>query len=148
MKLEHVALSVADLERSMDFYCGLLGFELDCIIESRDGGKLGEIVGLPGCRARIAKLQSGAMILELFEYLAPRGRRLPSGRSQADHGFTHIGFSSPDIMADFQKLKAADVKFYGEPIEYRPGVWNVYFYGPDGETCELRQQCKVGKPAE
>ena len=25
------------------------------------------------------------------------------------------------------------------PIEYRPGVWNAYFYGPDGETCELRQ---------
>jgi hypothetical protein len=31
------------------------------------------------------------------------------------------------------------VVFYNEPIEYRPGVWNAYFYGPDGETCEMRQ---------
>jgi len=24
-------------------------------------------------------------------------------------------------------------------VEFRPGVWIVYFHGPDGEVCELRQ---------
>lgn len=143
MRLEHTALSVASLERSIDFYCGLLGLELDCVIECQGEQKLGDVVGIPGCSARIAKLKSGDTILELFEYLSPRGKRVPADITQADNGFTHIGFASTDIISDFKKLKDSNVRCYGEPIEYRPGVWNVYFYGPDGETCELRQACMI-----
>jgi glyoxylase I family protein len=139
LQLEHIALSVSNLERSMAFYRDLLGLEPDCIIECSSDQKLGCVVGLAGCSARIAKLKSGNVILELFEYLNPRGRRIPPDRTQADNGLTHLGFRSNDIQADYRKLKGQEVRFYGEPIEYRPGVWNVYFYGPDGETCELRQ---------
>ena len=31
------------------------------------------------------------------------------------------------------------VEFISEPVEFRPGVWIVYFCGPDGEVCELRE---------
>jgi 4-hydroxyphenylpyruvate dioxygenase-like putative hemolysin len=54
-------------------------------------------------------------------------------------GLTHLGFASTDIHEDYQRLRQQGVKFYRPPIEYRPHVWNAYFYGPDGETCELRQ---------
>lgn len=139
LKLEHTALSVSNLDRSIAFYRGLLGLELICIIECLANPKLGCVVGIPGSSARIAKLKSGNVILELFEYLNPRGRPIPSDGTQADNGLTHLGFTSEDIRADYKKLKAQGVRFYSEPIEYRQGVWNVYFYGPDGETCELRQ---------
>ena len=52
---------------------------------------------------------------------------------------THIGFVSTDVRADYARLKGQGVTFFGEPVEFRPGVWVVYFYGPDGEVCELRQ---------
>lgn len=139
LNFEHVALSISDLERSISFYTNLLGFEKVAILECPREQGLGNIVGIPGCSARIAHLRLGEMILELFEYLSPRGERIPPDRTQADNGLTHLGFSSKDIHADYKRLQEQGVKFYSEPIQYRPHVWNAYFYGPDGETCELRQ---------
>lgn len=137
LEIHHSAISVKDLDRSLAFYRDVLGMELVKCIDCGEGSGLGEVVGLPGCKARIAKLRCGATFLELFEYSEPRGR--PLERTQADHGPSHLGLSSTDIQADYARLKQHDVHFYSPPIEYRPGVWNAYFYGPDGETCELRQ---------
>ena len=36
-------------------------------------------------------------------------------------------------------MKARGVEFLSRPVEFRPEVWIVYFYGPDGEVGELRQ---------
>lgn len=137
--LQHIALSVADIERSIAFYRDVLGLELVERIECPADSRLGEVVGLPGCSARIAKLRSGSVLLELFEYQAPRGETVDPRRTQADHGLSHLGFTSRNIHDDFERLKQHGVRFYSPPIEYRTGVWNAYFYGPDGETCELRQ---------
>jgi catechol 2,3-dioxygenase-like lactoylglutathione lyase family enzyme len=137
--LEHAALSVADLERSIAFYRDLLGFEVIRIIDPGSTLRLGKVVGLPGCRARIAHLQKGSAMLELFEYHQPRGRELPDDHTQADHGFIHIGITSSDTRADYEQLRRRGVRFIGAPVEFRPGVWIVYFYGPDREVCELRQ---------
>lgn len=137
--LEHIALSVADIEKSISFYRDLLGMEIVEKIECPSESNLGKIVGLPHCGAKIVKLRSGHIILEMFEYLSPRGNKISPETTQADNGFTHLGFASNDIHVDYKRLKGHGVKFYSEPIEYRPNVWNAYFYGPDGETCELRQ---------
>jgi catechol 2,3-dioxygenase-like lactoylglutathione lyase family enzyme len=137
--LEHVALSVGDLERSIAFYRDLLGMELLRVLDCPPEMRLGEVAALPGCAARIAHLKSGGLMLELFEYTAPRGRPVPPDRRQADHGLIHIGFTSSDTRADYDRLRGQGVRFLGEPLEFRPGVWIVYFHGPDGEVCELRQ---------
>ena len=139
VQLEHAALSVANLERSLAFYRDILGFQLMRIIEAREDGELGKIAGLPGARARIAHLQLGANMIELFEYVMPRGQPIQAKRTQADHGFVHIGFRTDDTRGDYRRLKALGVEFLSEPVEFRPGVWVVYFRGPDAETCELRQ---------
>jgi catechol 2,3-dioxygenase-like lactoylglutathione lyase family enzyme len=78
-------------------------------------------------------------MLELFQYLDPDGRALPHDHRQSDVGFTHIGLSSDDVRGDTRRLKSQGVTFLSEPLEFRSGVWIVYFRGPDGEVCELRQ---------
>src|ERR1035437_5380370 len=138
-KLEHAAISVGNMERSLRFYCDLLGCKIIRTIEPRADAKLGIIAGLPGAQARIAHLKLGSGMFELFEYVEPRGRPIPNTQCQADHGLVHIGFKSDDALADYARLKARGVKFLSEPVEFRPGVWVVYFRGPDGEVCELRQ---------
>lgn len=137
--IEHVGLSVADLDRSLAFYRDVLGLELVRLLECGPETQLGKVVGMPGCAARIAHLQSGPMMLELFEYTAPRGEPIAPDRRQADHGFVHLGFTTDDIHADAARLRGHGVRLLSEPVEFRPGVWIVYFRGPDGEVCELRQ---------
>jgi catechol 2,3-dioxygenase-like lactoylglutathione lyase family enzyme len=78
-------------------------------------------------------------MLEIFEYHDPRGRPIPSDRTQADLGFIHIGLRSSNARADHARLEGKGVRFINEPVEFRPGVWIAYFRGPDGEVCELRQ---------
>lgn len=137
-RLEHVAVSVADLDRSIAFYRDLLGLELVRTIEPREDEKLGTIAGLNGAQARIAHMRFGTNTIELFEYVRPRGR-LVGDRTQADLGCSHIGFRSDDARADCARLRSRGVKFLSEPVEFRPGVWVAYFRGPDGEVCELRE---------
>ena len=137
--VDHVALSVSNLERSIRFYQLVGGLEVQRVIEKSPGEKLGRVTGLPGARARIAHLSDGRIMLELFEYVSPSGRAIEPGRTQADYGFIHIGFRSDDTRADYRRLLEAGVSFIGEPTEFRPGVWICYFCGPDGEVCELRQ---------
>ena len=104
--LEHVGLSVADLERSIAFYRDVLGFTLTRIVESPPAMPLGDVVGLPGCAARIAHLVLGGTMLEVFEYHDPEGRPIPPDRTQADRGFIHIGLRSSDTCADHARLAA------------------------------------------
>ena len=137
--MEHVGLSVSNLERSIAFYRDHLGLQVIRIIEPDSALGLDRVVGMPGCLARIAHLQKGQSMLELFEYQSPRGREIPADRRQCDHGLIHVGFTSTDTRADYRRLESAGVRFLSEPVEFRPGVWITYFYGPDGEVCELRQ---------
>jgi len=139
LKLHHTGLSVTDLDRSIAFYGDLLGFKVLRIIEAEPEGKLGEVVNVPGACARLAHLALGDAILELLEYSYPRGRAIPTEYTMADTGFSHICLASDDILSDYLRLKGRGVRFYTEPMEYRPGVRMAYFWGPDGETCELRQ---------
>ena len=137
--IDHVALSVVNLERSLEFYRDIIGFEVVRILECGPEMRLGDVNGMPGCTARIAHLSLGDNMLELFEYQRPRGKKIPIDRNQADHGLIHLGFTSTDARADYARLQEHGVKFLSKPIEFRPGVWIFYFYGPDGEVCELRE---------
>jgi catechol 2,3-dioxygenase-like lactoylglutathione lyase family enzyme len=137
--IEHVGLSVADLERSLAFYRDLMGFELLRILECDPDGDLGTVVGMPRCRARVAHLLLDGRMLELFEYAEPSGREQDEDACQADHGWIHMGLTSTDVRGDFKRLREAGVAFLSDPVEFRPGVWIVYFKGPDGEVVELRQ---------
>ena len=138
--MEHVGLSVSDLKRSTDFYCGNFGFKVLRTIEGSE--LLGKIVGMPGCKASIVHLGKGDSVLELFHYREPNGKLIPPERMQADKGFSHLGFRSSDVRKDYQKLKDAGVRFISEPVELRENVWLCYFYGPDGEVGEIRESEK------
>ncbi|HUS87872.1 MAG TPA: VOC family protein [Desulfosporosinus sp.] len=138
-KIDHIALSVSNLERSIKFYQDIIGFKVTLRLEKESETPLDEVTGLLGCTAKIAHLSLGRTLLELFEYKNPHVKTIQSDKNQFDLGWIHMGFTSTDFRADYAKLKAQGIKFLSKPIEFRPKVWVVYFYGPDGEVCELRE---------
>ena len=134
-----MALSVADLDRSIDCYAELFGFEVRRLLPANPELPLGRVIGVTGASADIAHLYLGEFMLELFRYRTPDGRALAAERTQADHGYIHFGLRVSEIHGEVQRLRAAGVRFLSDPVEFRPGVWVVYFLGPDGEVVELRQ---------
>lgn len=138
-RLDHVAISVADLDRSLAFYTGNFGCIEQRRIPPRNDSSLASITGLVGARATIVHLTLGESLIELFHYDHPRGSPLSAERRQADHGLTHLGLASTDVRADHARLVAKGMRFFGPPVEFRPGVWVVYGWGPDREVIELRE---------
>lgn len=136
--LEHVALSVGNMERSLAFYRDFIGMEVIMDINAENEG-IGRIIGIPGAKCRIVHLKLGPAILELFCYSNPSGENMAGRMRQCDHGLTHIGFKVTDFHKELDKLRKRNIEFLGKPVEFRPGVWVVYFRGPDGEVCEFRQ---------
>ena len=138
--VHHFALSVADAERSVAFYCGLLGLEVAADREV-EGGYVATVTGIPGVRARIVMLHGHGMRLELLEYRRPRGAT--RSRGFADAGSAHLCFTTDDLAADAARLAAAGVAFRSAPVAVTSGPNRggraVYAIDPDGNAVELVQ---------
>lgn len=139
--INHTAISVSDMERSLAFYRDVLGMKVAMDVEAKTE-KLGLIVGLPGARTRIVMLEAGNQRIELFQYREPLGKPMEDGRRQCDNGLTHIAFNITDMDALCQKLREEGVRFYSEPQVLGGEMKVVYFKDPDGVTLELMENLK------
>lgn len=137
--LGHVGLTVSDIGRSLEFYRDYLGMKVIMDLDITDD-RMARVLGVVGAKCRIVHLELGSGVLELFYYYEPAGKNMASAIHPYDQGLTHIGFEVSDFDKHIGQLRARNVGFLGEPVEFRPGVWVAYFYGPDGEVCEIRQQ--------
>jgi catechol 2,3-dioxygenase-like lactoylglutathione lyase family enzyme len=141
--LDHVGVTVDNLERSLAFYCDLLGLD---IIEVSEGHN-GSVVGLPEARMRIADVATGdGTVLELIEYTAERSA--PSPPAHNAPGCAHIGMRVADLDATLDTLGTAGTQPAGEPMLVVDGLaWAgtriAYVRDPDGSLIEL-----VQRPAE
>lgn len=136
--LDHIGLGVSDMEKSLEFYSGFLGMKVVMDIDVSDE-RIGRVIGKAGAKCRIVHLKLGDAVLELFKYYEPTGNNKAKDIQQFDQGLIHIGFAVDDFHKHIEKLQEWGAEFLGEPVEFRPDVWVVYFRGPDGEVCELRQ---------
>ena len=140
----HVSFTVEDLDRSLGFYRDTLGMGLVGRME-RVGEDISRIVAFEDAHLRIAFLElpgGGGMLLELIEYVSPRGR--PADRSTCNPGSAHICFNVEEIHLVYETLRGRGVHFKSEPVAILTGVnkggYAVYFVDPDGNTLELVQR--------
>lgn len=142
---DHAGFTVSDIHRSTEFY-ELLGFSRvrpEPVDVDTDWIKT--MTGMPEAHLLIQHLSrgDGDTVLELLQYLAPRGEELARMRT-ADTGSAHVGIGVEDLASEYERLVAAGVRFRSEPIHITEGpfagVRAVYAEDPDGYTVELLQQ--------
>jgi lactoylglutathione lyase len=134
----HVGICVSDLDRSMQFYCGGLGFEpaerYELSSESMPGiDRVMEIA--PPVTFVSQMIRRGAVKLELLAYSGNPPTGSPSA-SRAQLGFTHLSF----FVDDVDKAARVLVEHGGtvlEPTRYDQGIQLVFLADPDGTRVEL-----------
>lgn len=117
----HVRYQVSDLERSIAFYEGQLGFKLQMRAGSAFAavllGRLRLILGGPG--------SSGS-------------RPMPDGRQQVPGGWNRILLYVDDLDAEIRRLKEQGVPFRNT-VEAGPGGKQIQIEDPDGNPIELHE---------
>ncbi len=140
--IDHVAVIVSDLDRSMRFYEDILGLKpLYSPPKESSGEELSKAVNLPDTRMRFVmyEVNHGTTKLEVIQYLSPKGR--PNDRRNCDQGVMHLAFKVSNLEKTYSELKSKGVRFNSRPnkVESGPekGLRWVYFTDPDGVTIEL-----------
>ena len=140
LRLSHIGLCVAELERSISFYCEVLGFqELSRLALS--GEAPATLLQVPGGQVQAVYLERDGMRIELLYYqqAGHEGGEAPRPMNRA--GLTHLSFRVVDLDATV----AAVLRAGGHCLEdtrvntpeYRSQV--VFVTDPDGTRIELLQ---------
>jgi glyoxylase I family protein len=151
--VDHVALTVPDLDAAVAFYTNVIGgvelyrlgpFDSAQMPKMPDGRDWTEAhVNVPDARLTIAMVQIGAnMMLELFRYERPANAR-PEPPRNCDIGGHHIGFKVKDLDAATAYLKEKGVRVMAGPIALNEGpcagMRINYFLDPWGNQLELTE---------
>jgi len=134
--INHVGISVANLERSIRFYEDVLGMKV-----SGQGTFAGEqferILRLQGATGKSAMLRKEGLLIELFEFSHPTPKPGDANRPVCDHGITHFCIDVVGIEAEYERLKAKGVSFHCPPLDFLGIAKATYARDPDGNVFEL-----------
>lgn len=138
--IHHTAISTGNLERALQFYRDVLGFEeiLSMSWESGDelADQMNQITKLEASSGTLVILKAGNAFIELFEFATPEPRPSDPNRPVCDHGITHICLDVVDVDEEYERLKAAGMKFHCPPQDLGDGR-TTYGRDPDGNVIEL-----------
>jgi catechol 2,3-dioxygenase-like lactoylglutathione lyase family enzyme len=141
-RLNHVSLTVGDLDASLAFWHDALGLVLlgRGVVEY---DHLNRIVGAKHTRIEWAELAiSDGVFLELFRYLEPQGR--PTSAEPFDPGSTHICLEVDGLDQLVNRIQQAGYETRSsEPVEIPFGDWkgfrDIYVIDPNGAIVELSE---------
>ncbi|HLY77411.1 MAG TPA: VOC family protein [Thermoplasmata archaeon] len=138
--LEHVTVSVSDLDRSLLFYHRLLGIPM-----LGRGEEQGPAMSGPTGTTRRPFLYAdlelgGGQILELLQYLTPT--KGPVRTNGFAPGNSRIGIRVGDMEVALRRLRQAGVRTMFDPVRVagpasRAGARVVHVSDPDGTSVEL-----------
>jgi catechol 2,3-dioxygenase-like lactoylglutathione lyase family enzyme len=129
----HVGITVADLDRAVDFYAET--FDLDVVAEFSVGGDaFAEAVAVEGASAEFAHLDADGVRVELVAYDPDAD---PADEPELNRpGATHLGLSVDDVEAFYADL-ADDVETLSPPRTTESGTTVLFVRDPEGNLIEV-----------
>ena len=123
----HFSFTVSDIEQSIEWYTNVLGLEL--VHRQRQENEYTPIlVGIPGAVLEVAQFAVPGVpparsthMLELVEYITPRGRDLGELATNAV-GCAHLALIVTDIEHRYERMRALGVAFRNPPVAISAGA--------------------------
>ena len=141
--VESVGMTVADADRSIDFYSKVLSFQKVSDVEL-EGSDYEHLEGVFGLRMRVVRMRLGDESIELTEYLAPKGRPVAIDSHSNDRWFQHIAIITGDMDRAYVWLRQNRVQHVSPAPQTLPsyikaaaGIRACYFEDPDGHPLEV-----------
>ena len=149
--IDHVGLTVIDLDRAVEFWCGRLGLRLLHRVTETDPD-IASLIGEDSVEVEIADLDAGdGRIIELINYIRPAGG--PIRARSSDPGSTHIALRVDDLDEALERLEGSQARQISRhPVVLHDpgGAWDgvacCYIADPDGIIVELVQRPRAGPP--
>jgi catechol 2,3-dioxygenase-like lactoylglutathione lyase family enzyme len=141
--LNHVGLTVSDLDASVSFYTGVVGMQIDRRGIRTGGDWFDTLTGNAGAVIDVAMLRSGPLVLQLVQYEAGGNPDVATGHNRI--GNLHLCINVDDVDAKHAEIVASGRHRPTPIVELpMPGLRSFYVEDPDGVPVELLQQ----SPAE
>lgn len=140
MKMNHVGISVSNIERTIDFYRDMFGMEQDCEVFPFGGPDFSAVMGLDDAQGRMCMISGGDVSLELFEFTNPAPKLKRDDYPVADHGYSHFAFWVDDIEQVHDSLRDAGVRIHCPVTTFPGGIKAIYARDPDGNVFELLER--------
>ena len=142
-KFDHVAVTVSNMDRSLAFYCDLLGLQR-ASDHDLAGETISKMAGKQRVEMKVVRLlcpQTPGIHIDLQEYLEPKGKLADS--KLGDIANSHFCIEVEDIRQAYAELQSRGVEFVSEPVEFdlehEGKIGCVFFLDPDGYVLELTE---------
>jgi len=141
----HAGITVSDLDRSLEHYCGLLGMELlwRRLYEQPAILSVVNVEGTTALEIAMLRVPGSDLDVELVDY---KGCERHSGAGRpSDYGTGHFCVFVDDIEATYSELAARGVRFRSDGPKQATegpnrGGKSLYSLDPDGYIIEFHQR--------
>ena len=115
--MNHVGLSVGNLEEAVKFYTEVLGMEVDYYAH-HEGKAPSRVTGVEDAVLEICMVKKGEARIELIEYAGKAVK--PEGyKPQNEVGLVHISFAVSDVDEEYGRFWALGFEAYADPLVTR-----------------------------
>ena len=129
-ELDHIVLNVGDIERSLEFYTGVMGLKAERVDEFRTGK-----VGFPSVRI------NADTIIDLFPVKDQQNKQNGGEKTAGNLNHFCMVTGEEDFAGIVDYLKENSVIIREGPVSRwgaRGRATSVYFLDPDGNEIEIR----------
>ena len=124
-RCDHIHLIAQDVERTVDWYCRVLGARV--VFEGAFRG------------SSVRYIEVAGMTFIIFGRLEGETLSEP-GPVRPGYGVDHFGFAVDDLSQTIAEIEAAGGNVIEGPLTVRPGLDIAYIEGPDSVRIELTQR--------
>jgi catechol 2,3-dioxygenase-like lactoylglutathione lyase family enzyme len=136
-RVNHVGITVTDLDASLAFYCDVVGFTLGLRTRA-DGEWFDTLTRNPGADIEIAMLRLENLTLQLVQYHAAGGITLPLAHHNV--GNPHLCIEVDDVDTRHRTISESGLHDPTPIVDIMAtGIRSFYVHDPDGVPVELIQ---------